>query len=317
VSVSAIRVCGLRKTFRTGFLMRPFEAVKGIDLEVKKGEIFGFIGPNGAGKTTSIKMLTGLILPSGGEAWIHDVRVPHPESRRGLGFMPEGTYFHEYLTGSEFLDFHGRLLGVPREERRRTIPELLRRVGLAHAADLRIRRYSKGMRQRVGLAQALMGDPDLLILDEPMSGLDPVGRKDVRQLILELRDSGKTIFFTSHILADAEVICDQAAIILGGRIAEQGYLEDLLGQEIEGVDLVVEGIDEALHAELAQEARRAVVQGARFLFELPDEAAAEKALDRVRSRGGRVRSLVPRRRSLEDVLMRGLGRTGARAEGDA
>ena len=315
--MTAIRVAGLRKTFRTGFLMRPVDAVRGIDLEVKEGEIFGFIGPNGAGKTTSIKMLTGLILPSGGEAWIHDVRVPHPESRRGLGFMPEGTYFHEYLTGREFLDFHGRLLGVSREARRRTIPELLERVGLARAADLRIRRYSKGMRQRVGLAQALMGDPDLLILDEPMSGLDPIGRKEVRELILQLRDAGKTIFFTSHILADAEVICDQAAIILGGRIVEQGYLSELLGREVDGVDLVVEGIDEALHAELARSARRAVAQGSRFLFELADGSEAEKALDLVRGQGGRIHSLSPRRRSLEDVLMRGLQREGiqSREEG--
>jgi ABC-2 type transport system ATP-binding protein len=303
-------VCGLRKTFRTGFFMRPFEAVRGIDFEVKEGEIFGFIGPNGAGKTTAIKMLIGLILPTGGEAWIHGVPVPHPESRRGLGFMPEGTYFHEYLTGAEFLDFHGRLLGLPREERRRTIPELLQRVGLAHAADLRIRRYSKGMRQRAGLAQALMGDPKLLILDEPMSGLDPIGRKDVRELILQLRDAGKTIFFTSHILADAELLCDQAAIILGGRIVEHGYLAELLGQEIEGVDLVVEGIGEPLHAELSAIARRSVVQGSRFLFELADESEAEKALDRVRSGGGRVHSLVPRRRRLEDVLVRYMEREG-------
>jgi ABC-2 type transport system ATP-binding protein len=312
--MNAISVRGLRKTFRTGFLMRPFEAVRGIDLEVKEGEIFGFIGPNGAGKTTSIKMLLGLILPSGGEAEIGGVRVPHPESRRSLGYMPEGTYFHEYLTGREFLDFHGRLLGMPGEARRRTIGELLERVGLAHAADVRIRRYSKGMRQRVGLAQALLGDAKLLILDEPMSGLDPIGRKDVRELILQQRDAGKTIFFTSHILADAELLCDQAAIILGGRIVEHGYLGELLGQEIEGVDLVVEGIDEPLHAELSALARRSVVQGSRFLFELADESEAEKALDRVRTAGGRVRSLVPRRRRLEDVLVRYVEREGGRGE---
>ncbi len=313
--MNVISARGLRKTFRTGFFMRPVEAVKGVDLDVKPGEIFGFIGPNGAGKTTTIKMLTGLIVPSGGEAWIQGVRVPAPESRRGIGFMPEGTYFHEYLTGREFLDFHGRLLGVPRDVRAGAIPQLLERVGLAHAGDLRIRRYSKGMRQRIGLAQSLMGDPDLLILDEPMSGLDPVGRKDVREIILSLRDEGKTIFFTSHILADAEVICDKAAIILGGRIARQGYLEDLLGQEIEGVDLLVEGIDEQLYESLARDARRAVVQGPRFQFEFADEAQAEKALDAVRERGGRVRSLTPRRRSLEDLLVRDMNAQRPHAEG--
>jgi ABC-2 type transport system ATP-binding protein len=181
---------------------------------------------------------------------------------------------------------------------------LLERVGIPHAADQRIRSYSKGMRQRVGLAQALIGDPNLLILDEPMSGLDPIGRRDVRELILSLRDDGKTIFFTSHILQDAEVICDQAAIILGGRIVQHGYLQELLGQEVQGVDVVLEGIDETLFQELAGLARRAVVQGPRYLLELPGESEAEKVLDRVREAKGHVRSLVPRRRSLEDLLVR-------------
>ncbi len=309
--MSVIRVRGLRKTFLTGFLLRPFEALKGVDLDVEGGEIFGFIGPNGAGKTTTIKVLTGLIHATAGEAFINDVPVPHPDSRRGLGFMPEGTYFHEYLTGREFLEFHARLLGVPKAERDEIIPQLLERVGIPQAADLRIRRYSKGMRQRVGLAQALIGKPNVLILDEPMSGLDPIGRRDVRELILSLRDEGRTIFFTSHILADAEVICDQAAIILGGRIVEHGYLDDLLGQEVEGVDLTVEGISEELYQALSAGARRAVVQGSRFQFQLADEAEAEKALEQVRAAGGRVRSLVPRRRSLEDLLVRGMKEVGA------
>ncbi len=302
--MSAIRTVDLRKTFRTGFFMRPFEALSGVDLEVREGEIFGFIGPNGAGKTTTIKVLTGLIHASGGEAWINGIPVSDPECRRGLGFLPEGTYFHDYLTGAEFLDFHGRLLGVSKERRRESIPMLLERVGIPHAADQRIRSYSKGMRQRVGLAQALIGDPNLLILDEPMSGLDPIGRRDVRELFLSLRDDGKTIFFTSHILQDAEVICDQAAIILGGRIVQHGYLQELLGQEVQGVDVVLEGIDETLFQELAGLARRAVVQGPRYLLELPGESEAEKVLDRVREAKGHVRSLVPRRRSLEDLLVR-------------
>jgi ABC-2 type transport system ATP-binding protein len=300
---SVIQARGLRKIFRTGFLMRAVEAVKGVDLDVAKGEIFGFIGPNGAGKTTTIKMLTGLIRPSAGEATIHDIPVTDPRSRQGLGFMPEGTYFHEYLTGAEFLDFHGRLLRLPKEVRRERIPDVLERVGMTHAADLRIGRYSKGMRQRVGLAQAMIGDPDLLILDEPMSGLDPFGRKDVRDMILRLREEGKTIFVTSHILADAEMICDQVAIILGGRIVHQGYLGDLLGEEIEGAELMVESISQELFEELATRARRSVPQGARFLFDFAEAADAEKALDLVRERGGRVRSLVPKRRSLEDLML--------------
>jgi ABC-2 type transport system ATP-binding protein len=301
--MSVIVARGLVKAFRTGFLMRPVEAVRGVDLDVEAGEIFGFIGPNGAGKTTTIKILTGLIHPTAGEATIHGMPVTDPRSRRGMGFLPEGTYFHEYLTGAEFLDFHARLLGIPKEVRRERIPAVLERVGIAHAAHLHVRKYSKGMRQRVGLAQALIGDPELLILDEPMSGLDPLGRKDVRDLILSFRDEGKTIFVTSHILADAEMICDQVAIILKGRIVHQGYLDDLLGEEVEGAELVVEAIGEELFEELSQSARRSVPQGGRFLFDFAHAGDAEKALDRVRDRGGRVRSLTPKRRSLEDLMV--------------
>lgn len=306
--MNAIQARGLRKVFRSGFWMRSVEAVKGVDLDVTEGEIFGFIGPNGAGKTTTIKMLTGLIIPTSGSASIHGVPVPEPASRARLGFLPEGTFFHEYLTGREFLEFHGRLLGVSKEERREQIPALLERVGLPGAGDTRIRRYSKGMRQRIGLAQTLIGNSDLLILDEPMSGLDPIGRKDVRELILSLRDDGKTIFFTSHILADAEVVCDKVAIILDGEIVEHGYLDDLLGKEVEGVDLVVEGVSPDLYESLSAEASRAVAQGSRFLLEFADESMAEKAADRVRAEGGRIRSLIPRRRSLEDLLIRDIER---------
>ena len=308
--MSEIRARGLGKVFRAGFWMRPVVAVRELDLDVARGEIFGFIGPNGAGKTTTIKLLTGLILPSAGDAWIREIPVSKPESRTSLGFMPEGTFFHDYLTAREFLDFHASLLRIPREVRRERIPRLLERVGLRDAADRQIRRYSKGMRQRAGLAQALIGDPEIVILDEPMSGLDPLGRKDVRDLILALRDDGKTIFFTSHILQDAEVICDQVAILLGGTVVRQGYLDELLGQELSGAELVVEGISEDLYEELARNAQRAVVQGPRFLFEFADEAEAEKALDLVRQASGRVRSLVPKRRSLEDLLVKGVEEEG-------
>jgi ABC-2 type transport system ATP-binding protein len=286
--------------------MRPVEAVKDVELQVKQGEIFGFIGPNGAGKTTTIKVLTGLVLPTAGEAWLNELPVSDPNSRARLGFLPEGTFFHDYLSAREFLDFHGALLGIPKEVRRERIPKLLERVGLAGAADRQIRRYSKGMRQRAGLAQALIGDPEIVILDEPMSGLDPLGRRDVRDLILSLRDEGKTVFFSSHILEDAEVICDQVAIILSGRIVKQGYLDELLGQEVVGSELVVESISESLFAELQGQASRAVVQGGRFLFEFAGESDGEKALDRVRASGGRIRSFVPKRRSLEDLLLEGL-----------
>ncbi|MFI5314927.1 MAG: ABC transporter ATP-binding protein [Myxococcota bacterium] len=310
--MSAIRTANLHKTFRTGFWMRQVEAVKNIDLDVKAGEIFGFIGPNGAGKTTTIKVLTGLVLPTSGQAWVREIPVSDPASRARLGFLPEGTFFHDYLSAREFLDFHGALLGISKDVRRERIPRLLERVGLSGAADRQIRRYSKGMRQRAGLAQALIGDPEIVILDEPMSGLDPLGRKDVRDLILSLRDEGKTVFFSSHILEDAEVICDQVAIILSGKIVKQGYLDELLGQEVIGSELVVESISQVLFDELQRNARRAVVQGGRFLFEFGVEGDGEKALDRVRESGGRIRSYVPKRRSLEDLLLEGLAQEKAR-----
>jgi ABC-2 type transport system ATP-binding protein len=310
--VNPIRAEGLAKTFRTGFWMRPVRAVAGVDLDVRAGEIFGFLGPNGAGKTTTIKMLVGLIHPSAGHAWLHGRPASEPASRRRLGFLPEGTFFHEHLTGREFVDLHARLHGVPRAERRSEVHRVLERVGVLYAADQQLRRYSKGMRQRVGLAQALVGSPDVLILDEPMSGLDPVGRKEIRDVILELREEGRTVFFSSHILQDAEMICDRVAIIVGGRVTHQGTLAELVGREILGVELVVEGVDPETHAALAASARRAVGQGAQFLFAFDCEDEAEKALDRVRAGGGRVRSLVSRRRSLEDLVVEESRRGGRR-----
>ena len=310
--MSAIRTAALEKTFRTGFWMKPIRAVRGVDLDVREGEIFGFLGPNGAGKTTTIKMLTGLIHPSGGAAWIQGVPVSSPASRQRLGFLPEGTFFHEYLTGREFVDLHARLNGLTRQERRERVPQVLESVGMLHAADQRVGRYSKGMRQRVGLAQALIADPDVLVLDEPLSGLDPIGRKDVRDLILALRDQGKTVFFSSHILQDAEMICDRVAILVDGRVVHAGALCDVVGQEITAVELEVEGIDAELHAELAATARGGVAQGARFLFEFADEDAAEKALDCVRTAGGRVHGFHSRRRSLEDIVVREARREDSR-----
>jgi ABC-2 type transport system ATP-binding protein len=230
-----LRTEGLTKTFDVGFRRRRVTAVDSVDLEVHEGEIFGFVGPNGAGKTTTIKMLMGLIYPTRGRAFIFDDPIPSQRAKARLGYLPENPAYYEFLTGREALRFFARLSRVPAEARDRRCDELLQQVGLAGAADRQIRKYSKGMQQRLGLAQALVGDPSLVILDEPMSGLDPVGRKEVRDLILELKRSGKTVFFSTHILPDVETLCDRVGVILGGRLRDVGRIEDLLSANVRAV----------------------------------------------------------------------------------
>ncbi len=223
-----VRVEALVKDFRPGFGLRKKRVLHGIDFEVRRGEIFGFIGPNGAGKTTTLKILLGLIRASAGRASVlgHDVR--ETEFRRHVGFSPESPYFYDFLTGAETVDFYARLCGVPPGERPARVARVLDQVGLAYAAGARLRTYSKGMLQRIGVAQAIVHDPSVVFLDEPMSGLDPVGRKEIRDLIVRLNGDGKTIFMNTHILADVEMICDRVAIIVDGRIAYQGVLAGAL-----------------------------------------------------------------------------------------
>ena len=224
----ALRLTGLKKTFRSGMAQREVEAVRGIDLEVSAGQIFGFLGPNGAGKTTTMKMIMGLIGPTEGSIEILERPLSDSDVRQRIGYLPEHPSFYTYLTAEEILDFCGRLFGLSGDVRRQRSRDLIELVGLGHAADRRLRGYSKGMLQRVGVAQALMNDPDLVIFDEPLSGLDPIGRREVREIICGLRDRGKTVFFSSHILHDIETICDQVAIVQKGRIAAQGSLSELL-----------------------------------------------------------------------------------------
>src|SRR5262245_9230149 len=199
-------------------------ALVDLDLEVREGEIFGFVGPNGAGKTTALKILAGLLKPTSGRALLFERRVSDPDAKRQMGFLPENPYFYDYLKPEEFLDFCGKLFGIPRAERRRRIDALLELGGLGHARGRALRRSSKGMLQRIGIAQALITDPSLVVLDEPMSGLDPIGRKEVRDLIARLRQQGKTIFFSTHILSDVELLCDRVGIVVGGRLRGMGRL---------------------------------------------------------------------------------------------
>src|SRR5687768_2488365 len=229
VVLRADRLC---KTFRLGFMRRRVEAVREVSFEVRRGEVFGFLGPNGAGKTTTLKMLMGLIFPSAGRAEVLGLPVPSLAAKRRLGYLPETPYFYDYLTADEFLDLVGALSDVPRSLRRERAAKLIERVGLGQARGRPLRKYSKGMLQRVGIAQALMGDPELVVLDEPMTGLDPLGRKEIRDLILELRDEGRTVFYSTHILPDVEMTCDRVAMVFAGRTRSVGPLTELLSARL-------------------------------------------------------------------------------------
>ena len=228
---SAIQIRQCSKTYRAGFWLRPIEALQPLDLEVRAGEIFGFVGPNGAGKTTTIKILVGLHRATSGNADIFGVPVSQAESRLKMGFLPERPYFYQHLSPQELLAFHGQLCGMARDQYEERITTLLERVDLTRFGSVPLRKFSKGMLQRVGLCQALLHSPDLLILDEPMSGLDPLGRALVRELILEERDRGCTIFFSSHILHDVETLCDRVCILVRGELRALGDTETLLADQ--------------------------------------------------------------------------------------
>ena len=234
-----VKVENIVKDFRPGFGLVRKRVLHGISFSVHQGEIFGFVGPNGAGKTTMLKILMGLIHAQGGSASIlgHDIR--ENAFRKHVGFLPENPYFYDFLTGAEFLNFYARVSGVPAQQRPERIASLLEQVGLAHAGGARLRTYSKGMLQRVGSAQAVVHDPDIVFLDEPRSGLDPIGRKEIRELILRLNGEGKTIFMNTHILSDVEMLCHRGAILVNGKIRYVGSSEEFLASEERSADVVL------------------------------------------------------------------------------
>lgn len=287
-----------------GKLHRRVEAVKGISFDVYENEIFGFLGPNGAGKTTTIKMLLGLIFPTRGSAKLFGQDVTEAEARRKLGFLPENPYLYQYLTALELMDLCGRLVGLDSPTRYKRTRELIERVGLGHAADRPVRKYSKGMMQRLGLAQALIGDPDLLVLDEPMTGLDPIGRKEVRDLMVEEKKKGKTLFFSSHILSDVEMLCDRVAIVHLGRMSAYGKLSELLRPDVRHVEIEVAITDETLLAKLKEKSLRADPMGKNTVFTVEGDSIADWMIDTVRASGARVVAVTPRKESLEDLFLR-------------
>jgi ABC-2 type transport system ATP-binding protein len=308
---TAIQVDKLAKTYRTPFRRQKVEALRGVSFEVRKGEIFGFLGPNGAGKTTTIRVLMGLIHATGGSASILGHPLPSRAARARLGFLPESPYFYDYLSVAELLDLAGRLFGLDRATRKKRADELIDKVGLTAARSQSLKKYSKGMLQRAGLAQALMNDPDLVVLDEPMSGLDPIGRKEVRDLILELRDRGKTVFFSTHILADAEAIADRIAIVAGGEIRSQGVPDELVGRNVKSIDVTVrlpEG-DAAAAAEttLADGAVTTRRRGGELVVALAGDADVDAYLARVRDAGARTIAVTPNHDTLEDLFLQAAG----------
>jgi ABC-2 type transport system ATP-binding protein len=309
-----LRTEGLTKTFEVGFRRRRVHAVQDLSLSVGQGEIFGFVGPNGAGKTTTIKMLMGLIFPTSGGAFIFDAPIPSRAAKARIGYLPEHPAYHDFLTGREVMHLFAELADVPGAERRRRCEELLGLVGLADAADRQVKKYSKGMQQRLGIAQALVADPALVVLDEPMSGLDPVGRKDMRDLILELKRRGKTVFFSTHILPDVELLCDRVAVIIGGKLRDVGTLADLLSARVKTVEATFTG--PGAQGPFAG-ATPVATEAGRSTWAFPDPAAADAAVRAVVIAGGRVAALTEHRETLEDFFLRRLQGTEERTPGAA
>jgi ABC-2 type transport system ATP-binding protein len=296
----AIEILGLEKTYTVGFWhQRPKQALKPLHLNVEEGEIFGFLGPNGAGKTTTLKLLMGLVFPTAGSARILGTDFSDPEVKAQIGFLPEQPYFYDYLTARELLEYYGQLSRVPAEGRSRRVGEMLERVGLSHAADVQLRKFSKGMLQRVGIAQAILHDPKVVFLDEPMSGLDPMGRREVRDLIAQLKNEGKTVFFSTHILSDAETLCDRVAIIHLGELRRVGAVEDLTANVQGKIEIVWHGtaIPPSLKAlggeiHMTGETVRAILL----------EEKQDAALEALRREHLHLISLTPVRTSLEDYF---------------
>jgi ABC-2 type transport system ATP-binding protein len=300
-AIETVRLC---KTYRSGFRMRRIQALTDVNLAVERGEIFGFLGPNGAGKTSLIKILMGLSEPGAGTATVLGRAPRDAQVKAKMGFLPESPYFYEYLTAAEFLRFDARLAGVPSGEIAERTAGLLRMVRMEHVAQQQMRGFSRGMLQRVGIAQALVGDPEVVILDEPMGGLDPIGRREFRDIIVGLRDKGKTVFFSTHILADVEMICDRVGIIIAGRMVNVGRLSEILDEDVESIDVTVRGATGKFRKAMERVARQAIESGKELLLTVQTEEDVDKVAAIAREAGARITVLAPRRKTLEDYFMK-------------
>jgi len=309
---SAIRIDQLTKDYALGFWRkRRYRALDQLSLDIAPGEVFGFLGPNGAGKTTTLKLLMQLIFPTGGSAEILGRPVGDVATRRRIGYLPENPQFYDYLTAEELLTYFARLFGYGPADRRTRVATLLDRIGLGAERRLQMRKFSKGMIQRVGIAQALLNDPEVIFLDEPMSGLDPLGRRDVRQLILELRDQGRTVFFSSHILSDAETLCSRVAVVAGGRLAASGRLADMLAFEVRGWELVVDQLRQDVVARLGAAVRSSTeITPGRYALELSRDTPPDRVLGELIASGATLVSLNPLRQSLEEFFVQRVAEAG-------
>ena len=310
--MAAIDARGLAKVYRSGLAGRKVEALKGIDLRVEPGEIFGLLGPNGAGKTTTVKILLGLTHATAGEATLSGIPVNDPESRRRVGYLPEGHRFPGYLTARQTLSIFGRMSGVASHELKGRIPGLLDRVRLSDWSDVRVKKFSKGMTQRLGLATALVHEPEVLLLDEPTDGVDPVGRREIRDILQEEAARGRTILLNSHLLSEVELVCGRVAVLRQGSVAAEGRIQDLTAQTLTAeasakavsrYKLVASGVDEALIGELRGTGAAVERVNGHFDLTARDVAHLNAMVDRLRARGAELEELTPVRSSLEDVFV--------------
>jgi ABC-2 type transport system ATP-binding protein len=299
--VAAIEIDNLTKDYPYGFLhLKKKRSLEGLTMRVERGEVFGFLGPNGAGKSTTIKLLVGLIFPEAGTARILGKPITDIEMHRDIGYLPEQPYFYDYLTAAEVLDYFARFHDLTAADRKERVARMLKKVGLETAGKIQLRKYSKGMLQRVGLAQAILHDPQVVILDEPMSGLDPIGRREVRDIILELKRDGRTVMFSTHILSDAEMLCDRVGVIVGGKLRGVGAPGEIVGMKAHGMEILFELA--ASGASAAAIIAKATKTGDRYRMQAPEEELY-KALEQLRGVGAKILSVAQVKASLEEYFM--------------
>lgn len=301
--MNILEVRHVGKSFRTDFWKRSVVALHDVSLDVKKGAVFGLIGPNGAGKTTLIKIILGLLKPSVGNIKV-DVGNASEDFRHQVGYLPENAYYYDFLRPNEVLDFYGRLFDMSKAARNQKVSDLLEMVGLAHRSDRQLRNFSKGMLQRVGIAQALINDPELVILDEPMSGLDPLGRKEVRDIILTLKDQGKTIIFASHVLSDVEALCDDVAILVSGKLKAHGPIGSMVDPSIERIDITFKGeYSQAVKQKISYPSRKV---GAHVIVSVHLNEEVNQVLEEGKEMGLELMGVHPHKESLEDIFVESL-----------